>query len=119
MIENEEYNDSIVYLKKLVIEQLNSSKDSNLEYHMCMDYIHNHKNENYRNMMTNRTGESASDLYKKATTFIADMIYHQLVSLGEEKRVEIMNEPSAMTEFIDCIHKKIKEENKNVFLRKS
>ena len=113
------YSEEIVQFKKFVIEQLLKSRDANIEYKLCFDYIHNYKNENYRNLMTNKSGKSALDLYKEATTFLSktnNWIYNQLASMSKEDRAQLINEPKEMSNFIEKIHDVIKENHDGIFL---
>lgn len=113
------YSEEIVQLKKFVIDQLLSSKNTNMEYKLCSDYLRNYKNEKYREMITKKTGKSSTDLYKEASMFIADTnnwLYHKLNEMDKELRARIVNEPKAMDLFLDEIHEQIKENHNGIFL---
>ena len=71
-------------------------------------------------MMSRRTGMSAVDLYKNATTFIAkanSWIYKTISEMTEEERAQLANDTSVMDDFIAKVHKELETDN-DVFLQK-
>lgn len=112
--------DSVIVLKNLVIEQITRSKDVDYHYKLRLDFIHNYREKNYVDMMSRRTGMSAVDLYKNATTFIAKVnswIYKTISEMTEEERAQLANDTSVMDDFIAKVHKELETDN-DVFLQK-
>ena len=122
MIKNDKNFDTIVELKKFIIAQLGNSKDCDMEYRLCVDYLHNHKNENYRKFITEKTGLSASEVFKSASKFVQDIssyIFTKLEELTVEERAALMNEPKALEKFLDIVRTKIKEANHGLFVQRA
>lgn len=122
MIKNDKNFDSIVELRKFIVAQLTNSKDCDMEYRLCIDYLHNHKNENYRKFIIEKTGLPASEVFKSASTFvqkISSYIFTKLEELAVEERAALMNEPKALDEFLEIIRAKIKETNHGLFIQRA
>lgn len=116
---NAEYDNAIIELKKFIIEQLTSSKDCNIEYKLNLDYIHNHKNEKYRDFVVHKTGLEASELYKIATSFINNIngwIYRKLSTMSKEDRARILIDSRELENFINLVNDKIKEDSNGIFI---
>lgn len=106
-IKNELVDDKMIAIKKLVIEQLTKSKDLNMEYKLCLDYLNNCKEPKYKEMMTNRTKKSPVELHKYASKLVADVnhwIYEMLVSLTEHQRSDLLNNEQKMNAFLESTH---------------
>ena len=119
MIKNNSNFDSIVTLKKFIIEQLTNSQDLNMEYKFCLDFLHNHKDENYKKFIVDRTGKPASEVFKIASKFIQEtnsFIFTSLESLTEEQRASLINEPAAMSHFLSIVNEKIKGGSNGLFI---
>lgn len=121
MIKNDKNFDTIVELKKFIITQLGNSKDC-VEYRLCLDYLHNHKNKNYRKFIVGKTGKSASEIFKSASKFIQEIsnyVFTKLEELSVEQRAILMNEPKALEEFLELIRERIKEANHGLFVQRA
>lgn len=112
--------DSVVALKNLVIEQITRSKDVDYHYKLRLDFIHNYREKKYVDMMSKRTGMSAHDLYKDATSLVVKInswIYKTIANMTEEERAQLANDTSVMDKFIARVHKELEIDN-DVFLQK-
>lgn len=122
MIKNDNDFNTIVELKKFIIAQLVNSKDCNMEYRLCVDYLHNHKNEKYRKFIMDKTGLSASEIFKSASKFIQEIsnyIFTKLEELTMEEKAVLMNEPKALEKFLETVNGKIKETNHGLFVQRA
>lgn len=116
-IKNEMIDDKIVQIKKLVIEQLKKSKDLNIEYRLCLDYLNNHKDAKYKEFMTTRTKKTAVELHKYASSMISDVchwIYEELVALTEHQRADLLNDEKKMDDFLHKVNEYIGRRNNGV-----
>lgn len=110
--ENLEVNDTVIFLKKIVLEQLKSSKDLNIEYKLCVDYLNNYKEDKYKELMVSRTGMSSIELFKYAQEVVSNVsswIYHALTVLTEHQQSDVMNDPKKMDAFLVKVNNHIKE----------
>lgn len=118
-MENNTDFDSIVAMKKFIIEQLLNSPDANKEYRFCLDFLHNYKNENYKKFIVERTGKPASEVFKTASKFVKEVnsfIFQKLESMPRNYRAAILNEPQALDNFLETVQNKIKEESNELFI---
>ena len=103
-------NDTVIAIKKVVLEQLKSSKDLNMEYKLCLDFLHNYREEKYKELMTSRTGKSSIELYKYAQEVVANVsswVYNKIDSLTEHQKDDIMNDPKKMDAFLSMVNEYI------------
>lgn len=110
--ENLEVNDTVIFLKKIVLEQLKSSKDLNIEYKLCVDYLNNYKEDKYKELMVSRTGMTSIELFKYAQEVVSSVsswIYHALTVLTEHQQSDVMNDPKKMDAFLVKVNNHIKE----------
>jgi len=106
-------NDTVIALKKLVIEAISHSKDMNMEYKLCVDYLNNYKEDKYKELMTSRTGKTAIELYKYAQEFISKTnkwIFHTISGLTEHQQADLMNDTKKMDAFLESVHCFIEKE---------
>ena len=117
-IENENTTDSIVVIKKFVIDQLLNSKNMCLDYRLSYDYMKNCKEKKYQEMMIHKTNKTSVELYKAASEVISStnsFIYTSLANMPEEKRVKIMTDEKALLDFLKKIKERI-DQNDPIFV---
>lgn len=118
-IKNEMVDDKIIQIKKLVIEQLTKSKDLNMEYKLCLDYLNNCKEPKYKELMMNRTKKSAVELYNYASELVSDVckwIYEELVVMTEHQKADLLNNEQKMDAFIYRVNEYIRGRNNETLL---
>ena len=106
-IKNDAVDDKIIQLKKLVLEQLKRSKDLNMEYKLCLDYLNNCKDPKYKEFITGRTKMSAVDLHKYASSLVASVthfVYEELVNMTEHQRADLLLDESKISSFMSKVN---------------
>ena len=112
-IKNEKISDKLIQIKRFIIEQLTCSKDFNLEYKLCLDFLRNYKEEKYKEMMIERTKKTVIELYKYATTVVSSVnhwIYSELLQLTDHQQADLLNNENKMNDFLYKIHDFIRSE---------
>lgn len=118
----ENLSQEIVTLRKFIIEQLSSSNKYGIDYKYCLDYLHNYRNDKYRQMVINRIRKNHLELYKEASTLISKTdkwIYDTLKDFSASKRAELLNNTNKLMNFLSDIHDFIKEQHCNVFVHRT
>ena len=116
-IKNKMVDNKIIQIKKLVIEQLKKSKDLNIEYRLCLDYLNNCKDPKYKEFMTSRTKKTAVELHKYASTMVSDVchwVYEELAILTEHQRADLLNDEKKMDEFLNMVNDYIGRRNNGI-----
>ena len=116
-IKNKMVDNKIIQIKKLVIEQLKKSKDLNIEYRLCLDYLNNCKDPKYKEFMTSRTKRTAVELHKYASTMVSDVchwVYEELSILTEHQRADLLNDEKKMDEFLNMVNDYIGRRNNGI-----
>ena len=117
-----EDHENIIEVKKYIIAQITSTSNCDMEYKLCLDYMHNYKNDKYRELITHRTGKDPIELYKETTTFISSInswLYQQLSNMSKKDRARLLVDESSLNKFIDIVHKKIKEDSHELFISRT
>ena len=116
-IKNKMVDNKIIQIKKLVIEQLKKSKDLNIEYRLCLDYLNNCKDPKYKEFMTSRTKKTAIELHKYASTMVSDVchwVYEELAILTEHQRADLLNDEKKMDGFLNMVNDYIGRRNNGI-----
>lgn len=112
-------HEEIIAIKKYIIDYLPSLS---IEYKYALDYIHNHKNTKYCEMLMNRTNLSERELYEKSSSLIADVnkwIYDQLLSYTSSKRAMLLCDEKVLMKFIDKLNEFIRSNTNEIFIHRA
>lgn len=118
-IENKTVTDKMIQIKNLIIEQLTHSKDFNMEYKLCLDFLKNYKEGKYKEMMVSRTKKTAVELHKYASGLVSSVgsyIYRKLITMTEEEQSRLLQDEKYMVSFIQGIDKFIRSDNNDILL---